>query len=72
MSTMGCGRFDADEYRARIMKYSDEELIQAGKNCSPASNRWADPMTKMHNEAKYNLCQEEWLRRHRKVRTEDQ
>jgi hypothetical protein len=64
---MGYGRFDADEYRLRIMLYSDAELIEAGKSASPGANKWVDPVTKMHSESKYELCKQEWRRRHPKT-----
>ena len=63
--TMGFAKFDTGEYTLRIMLYSDEELIKAGKNCSPDASRGCDPMTKQHNAIKYELCKKEWRRRKR-------
>jgi hypothetical protein len=42
---IGFGRFDKKQFRRRLMKYSDLELVKLGKDASPAASRWADRMT---------------------------
>ncbi len=48
-----------EEFRRRLMGYSEAELIKLGRSCSSA-----DPMTKSENAEKYKLCRDEWRRRH--------
>jgi len=63
---MNYGFFDAEGFRRRLQGLTDAELITTGKSVSPAASRWADPVTRDHNEKKYELCKLEWQRRHPK------
>jgi hypothetical protein len=62
---IGFGRFDKEQFRRKLMEYSDVELIKLGKATSPTASRWADPMTGTEKALKYELCKHEWRRRHR-------
>jgi hypothetical protein len=64
---IGFARFDPEAFRRRLMEYSDKELIKMGKECAPGNWMIADPMTKSENATKYELCRQEWKRRHRKT-----
>ena len=64
---IGFARFDQKLFQRQLMKYSDLELIKMGRACAPAEQRIADPMTKSEQEKKYELCREEWRRRHPKL-----
>ncbi|MFZ3332757.1 MAG: hypothetical protein WA197_19135 [Candidatus Acidiferrales bacterium] len=67
---IGFARFDLELFRRQLMHYSDLELIKMGKACPPAEQRIADPTTKEECAKKYELCKQEWRRRHPK-RKED-
>jgi hypothetical protein len=43
-----------------------------GKECAPGNWLIADPMTKSENAEKYELCREEWKRRHPKAATAEE
>jgi hypothetical protein len=60
---MGFQRFDPEQFRRKLMEYSDVELTKMGKAVSPAARRWKDPATIQDMEAKYEICKEEWRRR---------
>ncbi|MFZ1975597.1 MAG: hypothetical protein WAU89_22320 [Candidatus Acidiferrales bacterium] len=61
---IGFARFDPELFRRQLMKYSDLEVIKMGKACAAANWRIADPMTKSEQAQKYELCRQEWRRRH--------
>lgn len=61
---MNYGFFDADGFRRRLQGLTDDELITTGKTVSPESSNWEDPKTIAENTRKYELCKEEWRRRH--------
>ena len=67
LESHGFGRFDAEAFRRRLMRYSDVDLIKMGKACAPAEWLIADPLTKAENANKYELCRAEWRRRHPKT-----
>ncbi|MGA8675052.1 MAG: hypothetical protein WB621_07560 [Candidatus Acidiferrales bacterium] len=48
------------------MKYTDLELIKMGRACAPREWLIADPATKSEQARKYELCRQEWRRRHPK------
>jgi hypothetical protein len=64
---MNYGFFDAEGFRRRLLGLTDAELITTGKSVAPAASRWQDPMTITENARKYELCNEEWRRRHPKT-----
>jgi hypothetical protein len=66
---IGFARFDPELFRHQLIKYSDLELIKMGGACAPAEWLIADPQTKIENAAKYELCRQEWRRRHPKEAT---
>lgn len=61
---IGFARFDPELFRRQLMKYSDLELIKMGRACAPAEWLIADPLTKSEQAHKYELCKQEWRRRH--------
>jgi hypothetical protein len=61
---MDLERFNADQFRRQLMNYTDAELIKLGRSCSSAASRWLDPMTQQLEASKYELCRQEWRRRH--------
>jgi hypothetical protein len=61
---MGYGSFNADQFRHQLMNYTEEELIELGKSVSSAASRRLDPTTQQLNASKYELCRQEWRRRH--------
>jgi hypothetical protein len=63
---MEYGPFDADQFRRPLMNYTEAELIKLGRSCSSAASRWLDPMTQQLNASKYDLCRQEFRRRHPK------
>ncbi len=67
---IGFARFDPELFRRQLMKYSDLELIKMGRACAPANWLIADPLTKSEQAQKYELCRQEWRRRHPKAETE--
>jgi hypothetical protein len=66
---MAYGSFDAELFRRGLMNYTEAELIKLGRSVSSAASRWLDPMTQQMNASKYELCKQEWRRRHPKVAT---
>jgi hypothetical protein len=60
---------DLEEYRARLRKMTDEELIREGKAgrylCSPAANFGKPPRECFVIQLRE--CREEWRRRHPRV-----
>jgi hypothetical protein len=54
------------------MEYSDRELIKLGKECAPGNWLIADPMTELENATEYELCRQEWRRRHPKAATAEE
>jgi hypothetical protein len=50
--------------RRRLQGLTDDELITTGKTVSPGGIHWEDPKTIAENTRKYELCKEEWRRRH--------
>ena len=64
---VGFARFDPELFRRQLMHYTDLELIKMGRACAPANWRIADPMTKSEQAQKYELCRQEWRRRHPKL-----
>ncbi len=63
---MDFGRFNADQFRHQLMNYTEAELIKLGRSVSSAASRCLDPMTQQLNASKYELCRQEWRRRHPK------
>jgi hypothetical protein len=61
---MASERFDADEFRRRIVELSDADLVGIGRAVCSAASRWSDPLTRENNKVKYRLCKKEWARRH--------
>lgn len=61
---MNYGFFDAEGFRRRLQSLTDAELTATGKSVSPGASRWQDPLTISENARKYELCREEWRRRH--------
>lgn len=57
-------------FRRQLANYTEAELIKLGRSCSSAASRWLDPMTQQLNASKYELCRQEWSRRHPKAATE--
>jgi hypothetical protein len=64
---IGFARFDPELFRRQLTHYSDLELIKLGRSCAPAEWLAADPLTKSEQGKKYELCREEWGRRHPKI-----
>lgn len=64
---IGFARFDAETFRRRLIEFSDSELIQMGKACAPGAAPASDPLTRTENATKYELCRQEWKRRHLKT-----
>ena len=64
---MNYGYFDAEGFRQRIQGLTDAELIATGKGVAPGASRSHDPVTIEHNARKYELCKEEWRKRHPKM-----
>jgi hypothetical protein len=64
---MTFGGFSADEFRRQLTNYTEAELIKLGRSVSSAASRWLDPMTQQLNASKYELCRQEWRRRHPKM-----
>jgi hypothetical protein len=58
------GPFDAEQFRSKLMEYSDAELRKLGTSVSPAASRSLDAIMKQINSSKYALCRQEWRRRH--------
>jgi hypothetical protein len=63
---IGFQTFDAQNFRRRIMEYSEKELVEMGRATCPA--RWLDPITKAENALKYEMCRQEWRKRHPKAK----
>jgi hypothetical protein len=63
---MTLGTFDADQFRRQLTNYTEAELIKLGRSISSAASRWLDPVTQRMNASKYELCRQEWRRRHPK------
>jgi hypothetical protein len=61
---MNYGFFDSEGFRRRIQGLTDDELITTGKTVSPEASHWEDPKTIAENAQKYEICKEEWRRRH--------
>jgi hypothetical protein len=61
---IGFSKFNAEAFRKKIMEYTDPELRKMGRSCEPAVRN--DPQTELVNAKKYQLCREEWRRRHPK------
>jgi hypothetical protein len=66
---MTFGSFDAELFRRQLANYTDAELTKLGRSVSSAASRWLDPMTQRLNASKYELCRQEWRRRHPKATT---
>jgi hypothetical protein len=64
---VGFAKFDPEAFRRRLTEYSDRELIKLGKECAPSNWLIADRMTESENAQKYELCRQEWRRRHPKA-----
>src|SRR5277367_130743 len=63
---MTFGSFDADQFRRGLTNYTDTELTKLGRSVSSTASRWLDPMTQQLNASKYELCKQEYRRRHPK------
>src|SRR5580700_3471169 len=57
-------RFDPEEFRRRLLKLSDADLVSIGRSVCSAASRWLDSLTRKNNKAKYRLCKKEWDCRH--------
>jgi hypothetical protein len=57
----------AEGFRRRLQGLTDGELIITGKTVSPEASHWEDPKTIAENARKYEICKEEWRRRHPKT-----
>jgi hypothetical protein len=64
---MTFGRFNADQFRHQLGNYAEAELIKLGRSVSSAASRWLDPMTQQLNASKYELCKQEYRKRHPKA-----
>jgi hypothetical protein len=65
---IGFLKFDAEAFGRRLVEYSDLELIKLGRACAPGASPASDPLTRTQNATKYELCRQEWRRRHPKRR----
>jgi hypothetical protein len=61
---MAYGSFDAELFRRGLQNYTETELMKLGRSVSPAASRGLEPVTRQMNAAKYELCRQEWRRRH--------
>jgi hypothetical protein len=64
---MAYGSFDAELFRRGLMNYTDTELTKLGRSVSSAASRYLEPVTRQMNASKYELCKQEWRRRHPKA-----
>lgn len=64
---IGMVKFDAEAFQRRLTEYTDSELVKFGRSCAPGASPASDPLTRTENATKYELCRQEWLRRHPKL-----
>jgi hypothetical protein len=62
-------RFKIMHYRLSILRYSDAEIIRAGKATSPTASLFLDQAAQDENALKYDALQQEWRRRHPRKRS---
>ena len=56
--------FQLDWYRLRISNFTDEQIIHAAEECSPAASFLLDAIDQAKNAQRYAALHQEWLSRH--------